>query len=122
IGILAELYNPGAILPGIIGAISLIMAFYSLQSLPINYAGVLLIMLGVVLFILEIKVTSYGLLTLGGIAAMTWGGLLLVKTDAPFMKVSRSFLLPTLGTLAVMQLGMVWPPSDSLDVVAFYDM
>src|SRR5947209_2480966 len=58
IGILAELYNPGAILPGIIGAISLIMAFYSLQSLPINYAGVLLIMLGVVLFILEIKVTS----------------------------------------------------------------
>src|SRR5437016_9660511 len=79
IGIMAELYNPGAILPGIVGAISLIMAFYSLQSLPINYAGVLLIMLGVVLFILEIKVTSYGLLTLGGIAAMTLGGLLLVK-------------------------------------------
>ena len=108
IGILAELYNPGAILPGIIGAISLIMAFYSLQSLPINYAGVLLIMLGVVLFILEIKVTSYGLLTLGGIAAMTLGGLLLVKTDAPFMQVSMSFLLPTVVTAAVMLFGMAW--------------
>jgi membrane-bound serine protease (ClpP class) len=108
IGILAELYNPGAILPGIVGAISLILAFYSLQSLPINYAGVLLILLGIVLFILEIKVTSYGLLTLGGIAAMTLGGLLLVKTDAPFMQVSLSFLLPTVITAGVVMFGMVW--------------
>jgi membrane-bound serine protease (ClpP class) len=108
IGILAELYNPGAILPGIVGAISLILAFYSLQSLPINYAGVLLIILGIVLFILEIKVTSYGLLTLGGIAAMTLGGLLLVKTDAPFMQVSLSFLLPTVVTAAAIMFGMAW--------------
>ncbi|MEK7293386.1 MAG: nodulation protein NfeD [Nitrospirota bacterium] len=108
IGILAELYNPGAILPGIVGAISLILAFYSLQSLPINYAGVLLILLGIVLFILEIKVTSYGLLTLGGIAAMTLGGLLLVKTDAPFMQVSLSFLLPTVVTAAAIMFGMAW--------------
>lgn len=108
IGILAELYNPGAILPGIVGAISLILAFYSLQSLPINYAGVLLILLGIVLFILEIKVTSYGLLTLGGIAAMTLGGLLLVKTDAPFMQVSLSFLLPTVITAAGIALAMMW--------------
>lgn len=108
IGILAELYNPGAILPGIVGAISLILAFYSLQSLPINYAGVLLIILGIVLFVLEIKVTSYGLLTLGGIAAMTLGGLLLVKTDAPFMQVSLSFLLPTVVTAAAIMFGMGW--------------
>jgi membrane-bound serine protease (ClpP class) len=108
IGILAELYNPGAILPGIVGAISLILAFYSLQSLPINYAGVLLILLGIVLFILEIKVTSYGLLTLGGIAAMTLGGLLLVKTDAPFMQVSLSFLLPTVVTAAAIMFAMAW--------------
>ncbi|MBA3754293.1 MAG: ATP-dependent Clp protease proteolytic subunit, partial [Nitrospira sp.] len=60
IGLLAELYNPGAILPGIVGAISLILGFYSLQSLPINYAGVLLLLLGVVLFVLEATVTSYG--------------------------------------------------------------
>ena len=108
IGILAELYNPGAILPGIVGAISLILAFYSLQSLPINYAGVLLIVLGVVFFVLEIQVTSYGLLTLGGIAAMTLGGLLLVKSDAPFMQVSLWFLLPTVITAGAILFGMAW--------------
>jgi membrane-bound serine protease (ClpP class) len=108
IGILAELYNPGAILPGIVGAISLILAFYSLQSLPINYAGLLLLLLGIALFILEIKVTSYGLLTLGGIVAMTLGGLLLVKSDAPFMQVSLSFLLPTVITAGAIMFGMAW--------------
>lgn len=108
IGILAELYNPGAILPGVVGAISLILAFYSLQSLPINYAGVALIVLGIVFFILELKVTSYGLLTLGGIAAMTLGGLLLVKTEAPFLQVSLAFLLPTVLTAAAIILGMTW--------------
>ena len=108
IGILAELYNPGAILPGVVGAISLILAFYSLQSLPINYAGVLLIVLGVVFFVLEIQVTSYGLLTLGGIAAMTLGGLLLVKSDAPFMQVSLWFLLPTVLTVGGIFFGMAW--------------
>ncbi|HBH82151.1 MAG TPA: serine protease, partial [Nitrospira sp.] len=80
IGIMAELYSPGAILPGIIGAISLILAFYSLQSLPVNYAGALLVILGAVFLLLEISVTSYGLLALGGVAAMTLGGLLLIKS------------------------------------------
>jgi membrane-bound serine protease (ClpP class) len=108
IGILAELYNPGAILPGVVGAISLILAFYSLQSLPINYAGVALIILGIVFFILELTVPSYGLLTLGGIAAMTLGGLLLVKTEAPFLQVSLSFLLPTMVTVGAMVLAMMW--------------
>jgi membrane-bound serine protease (ClpP class) len=108
IGILAELYNPGAILPGVVGAISLILAFYSLQSLPINYAGVALIILGIVFFILELKVTSYGLLTLGGIAAMTLGGLLLVKTEAPFLQVSLAFLLPTVITAGAIVLAMTW--------------
>ena len=108
IGLLAELYNPGAILPGVVGAISLILAFYSLQTLPINYAGVLLIILGIVLFILEIMVVSYGVLTLGGLAAMTLGALMLVKTDAPFMKVSLEFLIPTMVTSAAIMLGMTW--------------
>jgi len=108
IGLLAELYNPGAILPGIVGAISLILAFYSLQTLPINYAGVLLILLGIVLFILEIKVTSYGLLTLGGIASMVLGALLLVKTDAPFLKVSLSVIIPTVVTFGALLMIMVW--------------
>jgi membrane-bound serine protease (ClpP class) len=108
IGLLAELYNPGAILPGIVGAISLILAFYSLQTLPINYAGVLLILLGIVLFILEIKVMSYGLLSLGGIASMVLGALLLVKTDAPFMKVSLSVIIPTVATFGVLLMGILW--------------
>lgn len=102
IGIMAELYSPGAILPGIIGAISLILAFYSLQSLPVNYAGVLLVVLGAVFFLLEISVTSYGLLALGGLAAMTLGGLLLIKSDAPYLQVSLSFLLPTVMTIGAL--------------------
>jgi membrane-bound serine protease (ClpP class) len=103
IGIMAELYSPGAILPGIIGTISLILAFYSLQSLPVNYAGALLVILGVVFLLLEISVTSYGLLALGGLTAMTLGGLFLIKSEAPFLQVSLSFLLPTvlaIGALA----------------------
>jgi membrane-bound serine protease (ClpP class) len=108
IGIMAELYSPGAILPGIIGAISLILAFYSLQSLPVNYAGALLVILGVVFLLLEISVTSYGLLALGGLAAMTLGGLLLIKSDAPFMQVSLSFLLPTVITVGALVGAIIW--------------
>lgn len=99
IGIMAELYSPGAILPGIIGAISLILAFYSLQSLPVNYAGAFLVILGAVFLLLEISVTSYGLLALGGLVAMTLGGLFLIKSDAPFLQISLSFLLPTVMTI-----------------------
>jgi membrane-bound serine protease (ClpP class) len=91
-----------------VGAISLILAFYSLQTLPINYAGVLLIILGVVLFILEIKVVSYGLLSLGGLASLILGALLLVKTDAPFLKVSLSVIVPTAVTFGAMMLALGW--------------
>jgi membrane-bound serine protease (ClpP class) len=108
IGLLAELYNPGAILPGIVGAISLILAFYSLQTLPVNYAGVLLIILGVVLFILEIKVASYGLLSLGGLAALIFGALLLVKTDAPFLKVSLSVIIPMAVLVGALLMTLTW--------------
>lgn len=108
IGIMAELYSPGAILPGIIGAISLILAFYSLQSLPVNYAGALLVILGVVFLLLEISVTSYGLLALGGLTAMTLGGLFLIKSDAPFMQVSLSFLLPTVMAVGVLAGVVAW--------------
>jgi membrane-bound serine protease (ClpP class) len=73
IGLMAELYNPGAILPGIVGAISLILAFYSFQSLPVNYAGLLLMALGILFFILEASVTSYGLLAIGGVISMLLG-------------------------------------------------
>ncbi|MDI3465043.1 MAG: serine protease [Nitrospira sp.] len=102
IGIMAELYSPGAILPGIIGAISLILAFYSLQSLPVNYAGAFLVILGAVFLLLEISVISYGLLALGGLAAMILGGLFLIKSDAPFLQVSLFFLLPTVMAIGAL--------------------
>jgi membrane-bound serine protease (ClpP class) len=101
IGIIAELYSPGAILPGVVGAISLILAFYSFQSLPVNYAGVLLFLLGIAFFILEATVTSYGLLAIGGVIAMLLGSVMLIKTDVEFLQISWSVILPvvTLATL-----------------------
>ncbi len=101
IGIMAELYNPGAILPGIVGAISLILAFYSLQSLPVNYAGVLLVILGIVFFILEATVTSYGLLAIGGVASMILGSLMLIKTDAEFLQPSWGMIIPVVAFAAI---------------------
>ena len=94
VGIIAELYNPGAILPGMVGAISLILAFYSLQSLPVNYAGVLLFLLGIVFLILEATVTSFGLLAIGGIISMLLGSVMLIKTDVEFLQISWSVILP----------------------------
>ncbi len=107
IGILAELYNPGAILPGIVGAISLIMAFYSLQSLPVNYAGVLLFILGIVFFILEATVTSYGLLAIGGVTSMVLGSLMLIKSDAEFFQISWTIIIPVIVTTAAISLFIV---------------
>jgi membrane-bound serine protease (ClpP class) len=107
IGLLAELYNPGAILPGIVGAISLILGFYSLQSLPINYAGVLLLILGVVLFVLEATVTSYGLLAIGGVLSMLLGSLMLIKTDAPFLQISWGVIIPVVGLAALVSFAIV---------------
>ena len=107
IGIMAELYNPGAILPGIVGAISLILAFYSFQSLPVNYAGVLLFLLGIVFFILEATVTSYGLLAIGGVVAMLLGSMMLIKTDVEFLQLSWSVILPVITLAAAFSLLMV---------------
>jgi len=101
IGIIAELYSPGAILPGIVGAISLILAFYSFQSLPVNYAGVLLFLLGIVFFVLEASVTSYGLLAIGGVISMLIGSVMLIKTDAEFLRISWLVIVPVV-TLAAL--------------------
>jgi membrane-bound serine protease (ClpP class) len=93
-GLFFELYNPGAILPGIVGGICLIIAFYSLQLLPVNLAGVLLIALAVVLFLLEIKVMSYGLLSIGGVISFLLGSLMLFDVSIPGAKVSLSVIIP----------------------------
>ncbi len=94
-GLYFELSNPGAIVPGVIGGICLILAFYAFQTLPINYAGVLLILLAIVLFIMEIAVVSYGLLSVAGIISLTLGSLMLIDSPAPYMRVSLSVIAPT---------------------------
>jgi membrane-bound serine protease (ClpP class) len=95
-GLYFELSNPGVILPGVIGGISLILAFYSLQTLSANYAGILLILLAVILFIAEIKVTSYGVLSIGGIISLTLGSLMLFQSSVPYLRISWNVLVPSI--------------------------
>lgn len=93
LGIILELYHPGAILPGVVGAISLIVAFYGMQTLPINYAGLALIVLAAILFIAEIKIVSHGMLTVGGVVSLFFGGLMLIDSVDPNLGVSISLLV-----------------------------
>jgi len=81
-GLIFELYSPGAILPGIVGGISMILALYSMNTLPINYAGLALIVFAIILFILEIKIVSHGLLAIGGIISLLLGSMMLVKSGS----------------------------------------
>ncbi|HSB70210.1 MAG TPA: nodulation protein NfeD [Candidatus Methylomirabilis sp.] len=106
-GLYFEFSTPGAVLPGILGAISLILALYAFQQLPINYAGVLLILLAIVMFIAEIKVVSHGVLTLGGIAAMILGSMMLIDTSAPYLRISIGAILTTAGATAAFFLFVV---------------
>lgn len=95
LGIFFELSNPGVILPGVIGTISLLLALFAFQTLPVNYAGVLLILLALVLLIAEINVVSYGLLTVGGLVAMVLGSLLLFDSPEPWLRLSWQVILST---------------------------
>ena len=97
LGLYFELSNPGAIFPGAIGVISLILAFFAFQTLPVNYAGILLILLALILFILEIKVTSFGMLSVGGIISLTLGSLMLFDSSVPFLRVSYDFIIPVVA-------------------------
>jgi membrane-bound serine protease (ClpP class) len=101
LGIFFELSNPGSVLPGVIGGISLILAFFAFQSLPVNWAGLLLILFGLVLLIAEIKIVSHGVLAIGGVVAMLLGSLMLY--DAPEtrgIRLSWFVIIPTVGTTA----------------------
>jgi membrane-bound serine protease (ClpP class) len=100
-GLLFELSNPGAILPGIAGGIFIILAFFALQTIPVNYAGLLLILFAFILFIAELKVTSHGLLAAGGIVSLLLGSLLLFDSPVPYWRLSRTVLFPVVGTTAV---------------------
>ena len=105
LGLFFELSNPGVILPGVIGGISLILAFFAFQTLPVNYAGVLLIILALILFIAEIKIVSHGMLTVGGVISMILGSLLLFESPEPYMQVSWSVILVTV--LAVTSFALI---------------
>ena len=102
-GIMFELYNPGAILPGIVGVISLILAFYSMHSLPINYAGLALIIFGVILFLLEIKIVSHGLLAIGGVISLLLGSMMLIRSGSSLeiVKISRSVIIAATAVSAL---------------------
>lgn len=94
LGLYFEFSNPGAILPGVLGGISLLLAIFSFQILPINYVGLILILLAIGLFILEIKVQSYGILSVGGVIAMVIGSIMLIDAPIPELRPSLKFIIP----------------------------
>jgi membrane-bound serine protease (ClpP class) len=94
-GLYFEFSTPGAVLPGVLGGISLILALYAFQQLPINYAGVLLILLAILMFVAEIKVVSHGVLTLGGLAAMIIGSVMLIDSPLPDMRIPLTTIVIT---------------------------
>ena len=111
LGIFFELQNPGVVLPGVIGGISLILAFFAFQSLPINWAGVMLILFGVALLIAEIKIISHGVLTAGGVVAMVLGSFMLYDAPEVGFRVSWTVILPTVGATAAL---VVWAVSAGM--------
>ena len=101
-GLYFELSNPGAIFPGVAGAILLILAFYALQTLPINYAGLMLIILAIALFIAEAFITSHGVLGVGGTIAMLFGSLMLIDSPDPSLRISWVVILPVVAASSLL--------------------
>jgi membrane-bound serine protease (ClpP class) len=101
-GLYFELANPGAVFPGVAGAISLILAFYALHTLPINYAGLMLIILGVGLFIAEAFITSHGVLGVGGAVAMAIGSVMLIESPSPYLRISWAVIVPVVALSALL--------------------
>jgi membrane-bound serine protease (ClpP class) len=104
LGLYFEFSHPGAILPGVLGGISLLLAVFAFQILPINYVGLGLIILAVILFILEVKVQSFGMLAVGGIAAMIIGSLMLIKSPIAELRLSLRFVLPVVLSVSLVVL------------------
>jgi membrane-bound serine protease (ClpP class) len=99
-GLYFEFSTPGAVLPGVLGGICLILALYAFQQLPINYAGVLLILLAILMFIAEIKVVSHGVLTLGGVASLILGSVMLIDSPVPDMRIPLTTIVLTALSVA----------------------
>ena len=99
-GLYFELSHPGAVLPGVVGGISIILAFFAFQTIPVNYAGFLLIVLAIVFFIMEMKIASYGLLSVAGITSLLLGSLMLFEGNGSDMRLSWQVLVPTLAIVS----------------------
>jgi len=95
-GLYFELSHPGAVFPGVVGGIAIILAFFAMQTLSVNYAGILLIVMAIIFFIMEMKIASYGLLSIAGVVSLLLGSLMLFKGDTPQMNLSLQVLIPTL--------------------------
>jgi len=106
-GLVIEGYNPGGYLPGVVGAISLLLALFAFQVLPVNFAGLGLIVLGVALLVAEAFVPSFGALGLGGIAAFVFGSILLFDTDVPGFSLSRGLIGSVAGLASLALLGLM---------------
>ncbi|MEW6337334.1 MAG: NfeD family protein [Acidobacteriota bacterium] len=100
VGIYFELSHPGAILPGVLGGIAILLALFALSVLPVNYVGILLILLAIVFFIAEVKVASYGLLTVAGLVSFVLGSLMLIDSPIPAMRVGLAVVLPAAVVVA----------------------
>ena len=107
-GLIFEGYNPGAFLPGVVGAIALLLALFAFQILPVNYAGLALIALGVILMIAEFLVPSFGTLGIGGIAAFIFGSVILIDSDVPGYGVSTPLIVGISLTGSLALLGVIW--------------
>ncbi|NOZ87102.1 MAG: nodulation protein NfeD [Deltaproteobacteria bacterium] len=108
LGILGEIYHPGAIFPGVIGGICLILAFIGMQTLPINLGGLALILLAIAMFVGELFVTSHGLLAIGGSIALAIGSILLIDSEDPALRISRSAIFAASGTMLAFSLFIVY--------------
>lgn len=108
LGLYFEFANPGAIFPGVIGGISLLLALFSFQILPVNYVGLLLIILGTVMFVLEIKVTSYGALAMGGIVSLFLGSIMLIKSPIPELSLSLRYIIPVVIGVSLVFIFLVY--------------
>jgi membrane-bound serine protease (ClpP class) len=107
LGLTVEMWNPGSIFPGVVGGISLLLAFFAFQVLPVSYAGVLLIFFGLILLILEVKVTSFGLLAIGGILSLFFGSILLMDSPLPELQVGLRLIIPVTLTLSAIIIFLV---------------
>lgn len=107
LGLTIELWSPGAILPGVVGGVCLLLAFFAFQILPVNYAGLLLIVFGLLLLVLEVKVASFGLLAAGGIVSLALGAVFLYDTTLPELQVGLRVILPVVIGIAAVVLPLV---------------